>query len=70
MFLAAAAAPQPNCRLDLCQPLGLEYTGNGYRHIPFTALLLQPAVAAAAAAAEEAEESGGQPDVKVSGDRH
>ncbi|XP_031279059.1 transcription factor TCP11 [Pistacia vera] len=44
------AAPPPSCRLDLCQPLGLQYAGNGYRHMPFTALLLQPAVA------EEAEE--------------
>lgn len=70
MFLAAAAEPQPNCRLDLCQPLGLQFAGNGYRHIPFTALLLQPAVAAVAAAAEEAEESGGQEDIKVTGDCH
>uniref|UniRef100_A0A2N9I603 TCP domain-containing protein n=1 Tax=Fagus sylvatica TaxID=28930 RepID=A0A2N9I603_FAGSY len=43
---------QPSCRLDLCQPLGMDYAaaaaGNGYRHMPFTALLLQPS--------EEAEE--------------
>ncbi|OIW20243.1 hypothetical protein TanjilG_07401 [Lupinus angustifolius] len=42
---------QPSCRLDLCQPeAGLEYAAvaaatNGYRHMPFTALLLQPATA-------------------------
>ncbi|KAK9290907.1 hypothetical protein L1049_009086 [Liquidambar formosana] len=41
---------QPNCRLDLCQPVGLQFSGNGYRHMPFTALLLQPATT------EEAEE--------------
>ncbi|CAK9182597.1 unnamed protein product [Ilex paraguariensis] len=35
----------PSCRLDLCQPphLGLDFSSNGYRHMPFTALLLQPA---------------------------
>lgn len=38
---------QPSCRLDLCQPAaGMEYAAaNGYRHMPFTALLLQPATA-------------------------
>lgn len=30
-------AVPPNCRLDL----GFEYSGNGFRHMPFTALLLQ-----------------------------
>ncbi|XP_059646860.1 transcription factor TCP11 [Cornus florida] len=37
-------APPPSCRLDLCQtqPLGMELPDNGYRHMPFTALLLQP----------------------------
>ncbi|XP_044497371.1 transcription factor TCP11 [Mangifera indica] len=44
----------PSCRLDLCQPLGLQYAGSVYRHMPFTALLLQPA--AAASTEEEAEE--------------
>ncbi|XAR69122.1 hypothetical protein NMG60_11000598 [Bertholletia excelsa] len=39
----------PNCRLDLCQPPGIDFSGNGYRHMPFTALLLQPAT-------DEAEE--------------
>ena len=35
-------AVPPNCRLDLCQPaMGFEYSGNGFRHMPFTALLLQ-----------------------------
>ncbi|XP_073135880.1 transcription factor TCP11-like [Henckelia pumila] len=45
--------PQPSCRLDLCQPapsMTLDFSPNGYRHMPFTALLLQPA-----AADEEAE---------------
>lgn len=39
--------PPPSCRLDLCQPLGMEYAaaGNDYRHMPFTALLLQPSTA-------------------------
>ncbi|KAI3473975.1 hypothetical protein Pfo_028763 [Paulownia fortunei] len=38
--------PPPSCRLDLCQPpppMELEFLPNGYRHMPFTALLLQPA---------------------------
>ncbi|XP_057779162.1 LOW QUALITY PROTEIN: transcription factor TCP11-like [Salvia miltiorrhiza] len=43
--------PPPSCRLDLCQPLalpppppnGVEFIPNGYGHMPFTALLLQPA---------------------------
>ncbi|CAA2958579.1 transcription factor TCP11 [Olea europaea subsp. europaea] len=44
-----------SCRLDICQsppppPMGLEFDPNAYRHMPFTALLLQPAVG------EEAEE--------------
>ncbi|OIW01607.1 hypothetical protein TanjilG_10916 [Lupinus angustifolius] len=50
MFAALALQPsQPTCRLDLCQPaVGIEYAAaaaaaNGYRHMPFTALLLQPA---------------------------
>lgn len=55
MFSMAQPQPsqQPSCRLDLCQPMGLDYAAaanNGYRHMPFTALLLQPA------ATEEAEE--------------
>ncbi|GKV48431.1 hypothetical protein SLEP1_g55247 [Rubroshorea leprosula] len=44
-----AMPPQPSCRLDLCQPITLQYpgeAGNGYRHMPFTALLLQPTVGA------------------------
>ncbi|XP_010241853.1 PREDICTED: transcription factor TCP11 [Nelumbo nucifera] len=44
-FLAVSSfetAP-PICRLDLCQPpVGLEFPSNGYRHMPFTAMLLQP----------------------------
>ncbi|GAU50794.1 hypothetical protein TSUD_410690 [Trifolium subterraneum] len=44
-MFAAAALPlqQPSCRLDLCQPTGMEYAAaNRYHHMPFTALLLQP----------------------------
>ncbi|XP_043706639.1 transcription factor TCP11 [Telopea speciosissima] len=33
---------QPICRLDLCQPVGLEFPNNGFRHMPFTAMLFQP----------------------------
>ncbi|XP_021289254.1 transcription factor TCP11 [Herrania umbratica] len=47
-------APPPNCRLDLCQPVGFQYSAvgrSGYQHMPFTALLLQPTTAA-----EEVEE--------------
>ncbi|OIT01335.1 PREDICTED: transcription factor TCP11 [Nicotiana attenuata] len=36
--------PPPSCRLDLYQP-ALEFSGNEYRHMPFTALLLQPVTA-------------------------
>lgn len=56
MFSMAQPQPsqQPSCRLDLCQPMGMDYAAaaasNGYRHMPFTALLLQPT------ATEEAEE--------------
>ncbi|KAK7345541.1 hypothetical protein VNO77_16146 [Canavalia gladiata] len=40
------APPQPSCRLDLCQPSGMEFAAaNGYRNMPFTALLLQPTTA-------------------------
>ncbi|XP_022767321.1 transcription factor TCP11 [Durio zibethinus] len=45
--------PPPSCRLDLCQPMGFQYSAvgrNRYQHMPFTALLLQPA------AEEEVEE--------------
>ncbi|CAI9780174.1 unnamed protein product [Fraxinus pennsylvanica] len=45
-------SPPLSCRLDLGQsppPMGFEFDPNAYRHMPFTALLLQPAV-------EEAEE--------------
>ncbi|KAL2323218.1 hypothetical protein Fmac_027597 [Flemingia macrophylla] len=42
----AVPPPQPSCRLDLCPPPGMEFSGaNGYRHMPFTALLLQPTAA-------------------------
>ncbi|XVF55492.1 hypothetical protein PTKIN_Ptkin06aG0040100 [Pterospermum kingtungense] len=34
----------PNCGLKLCQPMGFQYR-SGYPHMPFTALLLQPAAA-------------------------
>ncbi|KAK8496508.1 hypothetical protein V6N13_064206 [Hibiscus sabdariffa] len=53
----ALTAPPPSCRLDLCQPLGIQYSTvgrDGYQHMPFTALLLQPP---AAAVEEEEEES-------------
>ncbi|KAL4341439.1 hypothetical protein GQ457_08G019270 [Hibiscus cannabinus] len=53
----ALTAPLPSCRLDLCQPLGLQYSTVGrdvYQHMPFTALLLQPPVAVEE---EEEEES-------------
>ncbi|CAL5387867.1 hypothetical protein HYC85_006751 [Camellia sinensis] len=46
-----AVAP-PSCRLNLSQPsptMVLDLSGNEYRHMPFTALLLQPAT-------DEAEE--------------
>lgn len=56
--------PPPSCRLDLCQPLGLQYAGNGYRHMPFTALLLQPS---AATAAEEVEERRRQEEIITDG---
>ncbi|GMH28765.1 hypothetical protein Nepgr_030608 [Nepenthes gracilis] len=36
--------PPPSCRLDLCQPVGLEFAGNGFRNMPFTALLLHPSM--------------------------
>ncbi|XVE96634.1 hypothetical protein REPUB_Repub02eG0239600 [Reevesia pubescens] len=49
-------APQPpNCRLDLCQPIGFQGR-NGYQHMPFTALLLQPTVAEEEQQVEEEEE--------------
>ncbi|MFQ6666121.1 hypothetical protein Gotur_032597 [Gossypium turneri] len=50
--------PPPSCRLDLCQPMGFQYSTvgrNGYQHMPFTALLLQPT-----AAAEEEEQQVGK----------
>ncbi|KAK6942789.1 Transcription factor TCP subgroup [Dillenia turbinata] len=34
----------PSCKLDLCHPVNYEFPiAGGYRHMPFTALLLQPA---------------------------
>ncbi|OVA18032.1 Transcription factor [Macleaya cordata] len=38
-------SPSPlNCRLDLGQPLGLDFSiGDAYRHMPFTTMLLQAA---------------------------
>ncbi|KAF7818636.1 transcription factor TCP11-like [Senna tora] len=54
MFTMALQQAQPSCRLDLCQPMAMEYAAaaaaNGYRNMPFTALLLQPST-------EEAEET-------------
>uniref|UniRef100_A0A1J3JRI9 Transcription factor TCP11 n=1 Tax=Noccaea caerulescens TaxID=107243 RepID=A0A1J3JRI9_NOCCA len=41
-----------SCWLDLCQPIGIQYPGNGYNHMPFTAMLLQPMNTTAAEAAE------------------
>lgn len=43
-FFSLTPETQPSCRLDLCQP-SLEFSGNAYRHMPFTALLLQPVTA-------------------------
>ncbi|KAJ8532832.1 hypothetical protein K7X08_015721 [Anisodus acutangulus] len=43
-IFAMTSQPQPSCRLDLCQP-SMEFAGNSYRHMPFTALLLQPVTA-------------------------
>lgn len=38
-----APPPPPSCRLDLCQPpMEFKFIPNGYCHMPFTALLLQP----------------------------
>ena len=55
MFTMALPPAQPNCRLNLYQPVNLDYAAaaaaNAYRHMPFTALLLQPTTA------EEAEET-------------
>lgn len=54
---SAASSQQSVFRLDLCQPVGLEYSvagsgaanggGGGYnnRHMPFTAMLFQPSAA-------------------------
>ncbi|KAG7027254.1 Transcription factor TCP11, partial [Cucurbita argyrosperma subsp. argyrosperma] len=50
--------PPPSCRLNLCQPVGMNYSAGGddYRYMPFTALLLQPATADEAEERHEAEE--------------
>ncbi|CAK8571611.1 unnamed protein product [Lathyrus sativus] len=46
VFAAGMPIQQPSCRLDLCQPSGMEYAAeNRYRHMPFTAMLLQPTTA-------------------------
>lgn len=57
MFAMALPTAQPSCRLDLCQPIGMEYAAaaaaaaaNGYRNMPFTALLFQSST-------EEAEDT-------------
>ncbi|KAL7095869.1 hypothetical protein ACP275_10G049100 [Erythranthe tilingii] len=52
-MLTFVPPPPPSCRLDLFQPppMELAFLPNGYRHMPFTTLLLQPATAE-----EEAEE--------------
>lgn len=47
--------PPPSCRLDLCQPVNVQYSGE-YRHMPFTALLLQPTAAVAAEDMENRQE--------------
>ncbi|KAL7136674.1 hypothetical protein ABFS83_10G045700 [Erythranthe nasuta] len=46
-MLAFVPPPPPSCRLDLFQtpPMELAFLPNGYRHMPFTTLLLQPATA-------------------------
>lgn len=41
-----------SCWLDLCQPIEIQYPVNGYNHMPFTAMLLQPMNATPAEAAE------------------
>ncbi|KAL3628507.1 hypothetical protein CASFOL_027553 [Castilleja foliolosa] len=62
---AVPGPPPPSYRLDLCQPppesLELGFLSNGYRHMPFTALLLQPMTAE-----EEAEEG----QLRVPRDHH
>lgn len=45
----------PSCRLDLSQPIGVHYSVNGYNHMPFTALLLQPMNTAAESAESDVE---------------
>ncbi|KAE8717233.1 Transcription factor PCF1 [Hibiscus syriacus] len=56
----ALTAPQaPSYRLDMCQPLGFQYSTagrNGYQHMPFTALLLQPPLAEVEKEHQEEEE--------------
>ncbi|XWS66863.1 hypothetical protein CRYUN_Cryun05aG0237400 [Craigia yunnanensis] len=52
-------APPPSCRLDLCQPMGFQYSAvgrNGYQHMPFTALLLQPTTSAEEVEEQQVEE--------------
>ncbi|KAG7569444.1 Transcription factor TCP subgroup, partial [Arabidopsis thaliana x Arabidopsis arenosa] len=46
----------PSCRLDLCQPIGIQYPVNGYSHMPFTAMLLEPMTTAAESEVEIAAE--------------
>ncbi|KAG7638775.1 Transcription factor TCP11 [Arabidopsis thaliana] len=46
----------PSCRLDLCQPIGIQYPVNGYSHMPFTAMLLEPMTTTAESEVEIAEE--------------
>ncbi|MCE3052078.1 hypothetical protein HAX54_051523 [Datura stramonium] len=56
-FFSMTPQTQPSCRLDLCQP-SLEFSGNAYRHMPFTALLLQPVTA------DDGDEKVAEEDVK------
>ncbi|KAL0333376.1 UNVERIFIED_CONTAM: Transcription factor TCP11 [Sesamum angustifolium] len=46
IMLRGGAAGEPSCRLDLRQheTSAMEFPMNGYRHMPFMALLLQPAM--------------------------
>ncbi|CAN6576597.1 unnamed protein product [Malus baccata var. baccata] len=58
LYPAAAQAHQAmQLQLDLCQPMGVDYNA-GYRHMPFTSLLLQTG---------ESEVEEGQPEEEVVG---
>lgn len=56
MFAMMQTQESPSCTLDLCQPIGTQYPVNGYSHMPFTAMLLQPMTTAADSDVEIAAE--------------